>query len=139
MNQTGTEREKRTMEMRTEEMAEIKIKGGWLPIHIEENEEEVEEFEEGYEAAEGEEVEEVCEAAESEEVAAECAEGEEYEEGEDGEEATEDSLWVHRAKLPHGWLVKVQSAAGEGVTFVPFATDGTGWGAGDNETRAIEA
>ena len=119
------------MEVRTEEMAEIKIKGGWLPIHIEENEEEVEEFEEGDEAAECEEVEAGCEAA----VAVEF---EELEEGEEGEEAEEDSLWVHRAKLPHGWLVKVQSDAGEGLTFVPFAGDGTGWGAGDNETRAIE-
>ncbi len=132
------------MEVRTEEMAEIKIKGGWLPIHIEENEEEVEEFEEGYEAAEGEEVEEGYEAAEFAEAAeaaevAECAEAEEYEEGEDVEEATEDSLWVHRARLPHGWLVKVQSEAGEGLTFVPFASDGTGWGPCDNETRAIES
>ena len=40
-------------------------------------------------------------------------------------------LEVHRApyrfKLPHGWLVPWT----EGVAFVPFAEDGTGWGKND--------
>jgi hypothetical protein len=38
---------------------------------------------------------------------------------------------TYRQKLPHGWLVTINSGYGEGITFVPFAEDGTGWGKND--------
>ena len=34
-----------------------------------------------------------------------------------------------RMKLPHGWLVKDDNT--NGLAFVPFAEDGTGWGKND--------
>tara|TARA_B110000495_G_scaffold196180_1_gene204694 strand:- start:222 stop:440 length:219 start_codon:yes stop_codon:yes gene_type:complete len=34
---------------------------------------------------------------------------------------------IGRLKLPHGWLLTVYKTDG-GLTFVPFAENGTGWG-----------
>jgi len=36
--------------------------------------------------------------------------------------------YLRRAKLPHGWLVMESKT---GLTFVPFAADGSGWGPND--------
>ena len=49
---------------------------------------------------------------------------------------TKDSLYLARytmrAKLPHGWLIRVNDDTGGGITFVPFAENGTGWGPDDD-------